>query len=149
MNKFAALVLAAFVFVAVSAQDNTYTNGTGTTGTPCRANTDCNQTQSFCCAATTAGGSLTGSYTTFNCGRHTDGSTTLGKCISNATNDFMEFCEGQAKICTSLDSRGTYCGGKVAMAAVNLLPKIECVSSGRSLMISVAFFAMVALSFVF
>lgn len=147
MNKFAALVLAACVFVAVSA--NTNSTGAGTTGTPCRTNTDCNQTQSFCCSATTAGSSFLGNYTTFNCARHTNATTNLGRCISNVTNDFMEFCVGQAKICTSLDTRGTYCGGKVAMGAVDILPKVECTSSAYSLMMSMAFFAMVALSFVF
>ena len=48
MNKFAALALAACLFAAVSAQNNT---GNGTTLSWCRVNADCNQTQSLCCSA--------------------------------------------------------------------------------------------------
>jgi hypothetical protein len=140
MNKFVALALAACLFSAVSAQNAT---GNGTTGSWCRANTDCTETQGFCCSAYGALG-----YIQFNCNKHTNGSTTAGKCINNATNDFNENCAGQAKICTSSATKATYCGGSIAMAGIDLLPNVDCVSSAYTIMISMAFFAMVALTYV-
>jgi hypothetical protein len=140
MNKFVALALAACLFTAVSANNST---GNGTTASWCRANTDCNESQSFCCSANGALG-----YLQFNCNRHTNGNTTVGKCITNGT-DYTELCAGQAKICTSTASKAAYCGGSAAMFVVDAFPNVECTSSAYSLMMSVAFFAMVALSYVF
>lgn len=137
MNKFVALALAACLFSAVSA-----TAGDGTTGSWCRANNDCTETQGFCCSANGALG-----YIQFNCNKHTDGSTTAGNCISNATNDFTVNCAGQSKICTSTATKATYCGGSIAMAGIDLLPNVDCVSSAYTIMISMAFFAMVSLTY--
>ena len=142
MNKFVALALAACLFAAVSAQNNT---GNGTALSWCRANTDCNQTQGLCCSAN--GGGLL-SYTQFNCNKHTNGTTTAGKCVANGT-DFNSLCVGQAKICTSTATKAAYCGGSVGMAAIDVLPNIECTSSAYSLMMSVALLAIVALSYAF
>jgi hypothetical protein len=139
MNKFVALALAACLFTAVSAQNNT---GNGTNLSWCRANTDCNQTQSLCCSANGALG-----YTQFNCNRHTNGTTTVGKCISNLTNDYTELCAGQAKVCLNSVNKATYCGGSIAMLPVEAFPNVDCTSSAYSLMMSVAFFAMIALSY--
>ena len=142
MNKFAALALAACLFAAVSAQNNT---GNGTLLSWCRVNNDCNQTQSLCCSANGALG-----YTQFNCNKHTNGTTTVGKCIANDT-DYTSLCVGQAKICTSSASKAAYCGGSIAMLAVDAFPNVDCTStsSAYSLMMSVALFAIVALSYVF
>ena len=142
MNKFVALALAACLFSAVSAQNNT-TAGNGTTGSWCRANNDCTETQGFCCSANGALG-----YIQFNCNKQTtNGITSVGKCISNITNDFNENCVGQAKICTSTATKATYCGGSIAMAGIDLLPNVNCVSSAFTIMISMAFFAMVSLTY--
>jgi hypothetical protein len=160
MNKLVALALAACLFSAVSAQNSTATNttvrtntttttvaaGNGTTGSWCRANTDCTQSQGFCCSSTSTG--LLG-YIQFNCNRHTNGTATVGKCINNVTNDFLENCAGQGKICTSNATKATYCGGSLSMGAVDILPNVSCVSSAYTMMISMAFFAMVALTYVF
>ena len=150
MNKFVALDLAACLFSAVSAQNSTANTttaaaGNGTTGSWCRANNDCTQTQGFCCSAVNTGAI---GYIQFNCNKHTNGTTTGGKCISNVTNDFNEACVGQAKICTSTATKATYCGGSIAMAAIDVLPNVNCVSSAYTLMMSMAFFAMVALTYV-
>ena len=144
MNKFVALALAACLFSAVSAQNSTNTTaGNGTTGSWCRVNGDCTQTQGFCCSANGALG-----YIQFNCNKQTtNGTTSVGKCISNLTNDFNENCAGQAKICTNSVSKATYCGGSIAMAGIDLLPNVNCVSSAFTIMISMAFFAMVSLTY--
>jgi hypothetical protein len=152
MNKFVALALAACLFSAVSAQNatanTTVAAGNGTTGSWCRANTDCTQTQGFCCSSTSTG--LLG-YIQFNCQRQTNGTATVGKCINNATNDFREACAGQGKICTSNATKATYCGGSLSMGAIDILPNVNCesTSSAYTMMISMAFFAMVALTYVF
>lgn len=154
MNKLVALALAACLFSAVSAQNSTANTtttttaaaGNGTTGSWCRANNDCTQTQGFCCSSTSTG--LLG-YIQFNCQRHANGTATVGKCINNATNDFREACAGQGKICTSNVTKATYCGGSLSMGAVDILPNVNCESSAFTMMISMAFFAMVALTYVF
>ena len=148
MNKYVALALAACLFTAVSAQNSTANSTTsGTTLSWCRANTDCAQNQGFCCSS--AG--VSAGYLQFNCNKHTNGTASVGKCISNVTNDYTENCAGQDKICTSSASKATYCGGSFVMTVVDALPNVDCIStsSAYSLMMSVAFFAMVALSFVF
>jgi hypothetical protein len=163
MNKLVALALAACLFSAVSAQNSTTTTnstvktnttttntttvvlGNGTTGSWCRANTDCIQTQGFCCSSTSTG--ILG-YIQFNCNKHTNGTATVGTCINNATNDYNVNCAGQGKICISNNSKATYCGGSVAMKVIDVLPNVSCVSSAYTMMISMAFFAMVALTYV-
>ena len=154
MNKLVALALAACLFSAVSAQNsttaaNTTTTttaaaGNGTTGSWCRANNDCIQSQNFCCASSKTG--LLG-YIQFNCQRQTNGTTTVGTCITNGT-DYLGNCAGQGKICTSNVTKATYCGGSLSMGAVDILPNVNCVSSAFTMMISLAFFAMVALTYV-
>jgi hypothetical protein len=151
MNKFVALTLAACLFSAVSAQNSTTnttttTAGNGTTGSWCRANNDCTQTQGFCCSSTSTGAV---GYIQFNCNKHTNGTATIGKCINNATNDFNENCAGQSKICTSSVTKATYCGGSFTMGGVDLLPNVNCVStsSAFTMMISMAFFAMISLTY--
>ena len=144
MNKFVTLALAACLFSAVSAQNSTNTTaGNGTTNSWCRANTDCIESQSLCCSANGALG-----YIHFKCKKHTNGNTSVGKCISNFTKDFNENCAGQSKICTSSVTKATYCGGSFAMGTIDLLPNVNCVSSAYTIMISMAFFAMVALTYV-
>ena len=153
MNKLVALALAACLFSAVSAQNstaaaNTTTTtaaaGNGTTGSWCRANNDCIQSQNFCCASSKTG--LLG-YIQFNCQRQTNGTATVGTCITNGT-DYLGNCAGQGKICTSNVTKATYCGGSLSMGAVDILPNVSCVSSAFTMMISLAFFAMVALTYV-
>lgn len=142
MNKFVALALAACLFTVVSAQNST---GNGTSLSWCRSNDDCNQTQGFCCSGTKT--SLIG-YIQFNCFKHTNGTVTGGKCITNGT-DYTEQCVGQGKVCLNSVTKATYCGGSVAMAGIDVLPNNQCTSSAYNLMMSVAFFAMIALSYVF
>jgi hypothetical protein len=148
MNKFVALALAACLFSAVSAQNTTANTtvaaGNGTTGSWCRANTDCTQKDGFCCSSTSTGAL---GYIQFNCNKHTNGSASVGKCINNATNDFNENCVGQSKVCTSSVTKATYCGGSFTMGGVDLLPNVSCVSSAFTMMISMAFFAMIALTY--
>ena len=155
MNKFVALALAACLFSAVSAQNGTTTAttttttpaaaaGNGTTGSWCRANTDCTQKDGFCCSSTSTGAL---GYIQFNCNKHTSGSASVGKCINNVTNDFTEACVGQTKTCTSSVTKATYCGGSLTMAAIDLLPDVSCTSSAYTLVMSVAFFAMIAISY--
>ena len=160
MNKLVAFALAACLFSAVTAQNATTTTtttnttvkantttvvaGNGTTGSWCRANNDCIQSQNFCCASSKTG--LLG-YIQFNCQRQTNGTATVGTCITNGT-DYLGNCAGQGKICTSNVTKATYCGGSLSMGAVDVLPNVSCVSSAFTMMISLAFFAMVALTYV-
>ena len=141
MNKFVALALAACLFTVASAQNST----NGTTGSWCRANTDCAQNQGFCCSGINTGAI---GYIQFNCFRHTNGTVTGGKCITNGT-DYKEQCVGQGKVCLNTVTKATYCGGSIAMAGIDVLPNTECTSSAYSLMMSMAFFAMIAFAYVF
>lgn len=150
MNKFVAIALVAALFTVASAQNSTAnatanaTTGAGS-GSWCRKNTDCNEKIGLCCAASSTSAV---SYKQFNCQSHKNGTATVGTCVANGT-DYTSLCVGEGKTCLRTDNLATYCGGSLVMAAVDAVPNTQCTSSAYSMMVSFAFFAFLALSYVF
>jgi hypothetical protein len=159
MNKFVAIALVAVLFTAANGQNTTSNStttstssaaaiqGNGTIGSWCRANTDCLQSTNLCCAASNTGFI---SYKQFNCQRHTNGTSLVGTCIANGT-DYSANCVGEAKTCLNTKTKAAFCGGSLAMSGIDLWPNTNCTStsSAYTMMVSFAFFAFTALSFVF
>ena len=96
----------------------------------CRTNSDCNQTASLCCSASSTGAIA---YIQFNCATiSSPGKTSTGTCLTNGT-DYKSACTGQAKTCLKSDTKFAACGGSIAMGAVDVLPNISCVSGASGL----------------
>ena len=117
-----------------------------TSGSYCRANTDCDQKTNLCCSSSKTGAV---GYIQFNCATITTGlSTSTGTCLTNGT-DYTAVCKGESKTCLKSDSKYAACGGSIAMATVDVLPNISCTSGAMSLAFSSMFALLAIFAFFF
>jgi hypothetical protein len=147
-NVVAVLALA---FVAVNAQNTTLaagansTTGNATSGSWCRATSDC--AANLCCGATKTGAV---NYVQFNCVASTRNATSgflnanssAYQCIQ-ANQTYTTVCAAEERVCTSSDSLYTICGGKIATGTIDLFnSKLTC--SNAFTLVSSALFAVIA-----
>jgi hypothetical protein len=136
MNKTLAIACLAILFASASAQS---------AGSFCTRNTDCNQTQSLCCAGF-ASNSTFSPYTQFNCVAHTNGTANIktNTCLVNGT-DYTSVCATEDKTCVNNATKFVSCGNSIAMLVIDTLnPSAVCTTSGAMTLATSAFFAVLA-----
>ena len=151
MNKSLAIACLALYLASASAQNGTAAAGTGTSGSYCFTNGDCNQKIGLCCSGFGSNSSLS-PYTQFNCAAHVNGTAVIKTqtCLGNGTNgtviDYTSVCATEDKTCVNAATKFVACGNSIAMFAIDTLnPSAVCTSKSSAMSLATsAFFAVLA-----
>lgn len=146
MNKSLAIACLALFLASASAQ-----NATGTPGSFCMTNGDCNQRAGLCCSGFGANSSAS-PYTQFNCAAHVNGTAVVRTqtCLANGTNgtviDYTSVCASEDKTCVNSATKFVACGNSAAMFFIDTLnPSAVCTSASSAMSLATsAFFAVLA-----